>query len=162
VRRKNFTGVEMRVACESVVADSLFLIDSGRSIPLRKASCAKFFCSAHRRAQDAAVMQTSADARDFSSCAAFARAFGDGKKVLISSRFLAKSTMRAHSIVVHARNVTLSKTCALKARLARRNARRVHVSLSRTLFFSSCCSKRNAVRVDSRRALMRHPPCFHG
>jgi hypothetical protein len=34
----------------------------------------------------------------------------------------------------------------------------VHGSLSRTLFFLLRCSKRNPVRVDSRRALMRHPP----
>jgi hypothetical protein len=51
--------------------------------------------------------------------------------------------------------------CALLTRMMRvpsPNARCIHASLSRTLFFSLCCSKRNAVRVDSRRALMRHPP----
>jgi len=50
--------------------------------------------------------------------------------------------------------------CTSFARANVPNALRVHVSLSRTLFFSLRCSKRNAVRVDSRRALMRHPPCF--
>jgi environmental stress-induced protein Ves len=34
--------------------------------------------------------------------------------------------------------------------------RDVHTSLSGTLLFSLCCSKRNAVRFDSRCALMRH------
>jgi hypothetical protein len=32
----------------------------------------------------------------------------------------------------------------------------IHTSLSGTLLFSLCCSKRNAVRFDSRSALMRH------
>jgi hypothetical protein len=35
----------------------------------------------------------------------------------------------------------------------------VYVSLGGKLFFKPRCSKRNAVCVDSRRALMRHPPC---
>jgi hypothetical protein len=40
--------------------------------------------------------------------------------------------------------------------------RRVHTSLSGTLLFSLCCSKRNAVRFDSRRALKRHRHDHHG
>jgi hypothetical protein len=68
----------------------------------------------------------------------------------------------------HARDVTRcteAKTFlrATHSRLIRERvpiARRIHVSLSGHCFFCCAVVNRNAVRVDSRRALMRHPPCY--
>jgi hypothetical protein len=42
------------------------------------------------------------------------------------------------------------------------NVRRIHTSLSRTLFFSLCCSKRNSSARRFPTALMRHRHDFHG
>jgi hypothetical protein len=89
-----------------------------------------------------------------------ARAPGDDEISLISSNVFESRALRARCVLRSvARAVLLGLHVLLLLRDASR-ARRIHTSLSRTLFFSLCCSKRNAVRVDSRHALMRHPPCY--
>jgi hypothetical protein len=76
--------------------------------------------------------------------------FVERKKILISSIFFASSVALARALIAFAHELASTKPRAMRALRRVQNVRHVHVSLSGRLFFSLCCSKRNAVRVDSR------------
>jgi len=81
------------------------------------------------------VLKIVAHARDFSVAGARKIEFAECKKSLFHRRFLLCRTMRARSLIAHARNVALSKPRALVTRRRAQSARRVHVSLSGDWFF---------------------------
>jgi hypothetical protein len=136
-----------------------FLIDSGLCTPRRETNCAKIF-ALHKRAVRSKFCARNKLIRENSArvCAVCVRGERASNPYFIVIFLI--SELRARCCDVHASNNIFSRGTSACARMSAPNARPHTRFVKRTLFFSLCCSKRNAVRVDSRRALMRHPPCY--
>jgi hypothetical protein len=139
-----------RVRRESLVTDSAFFDRFRSSRPLREAICAKIFFTAHVPVAISINEKCDAYARCFRFMHRVQNKMRSVQEILISSHFFEICVSLARCAVGYFFGAAALRIGAPLLRQDATRTRAIHTSLSGTLFFSLCCSKRNAVRVDSR------------
>ena len=143
---------------ESLGTDSAFLIDFGLPTPARRAICAKFFHSAFRCEEDGLAIEKHAQPSQISFVRCITKQNRRLQIMLILSAFFVRR--RDGRAMKHHAFASLRIVRAPRAEARRTGAERAVRTrfVKRRLFFSLCCSKRNAVRAQFATALddIRH------
>jgi hypothetical protein len=137
--------------------DSLVFDRFSRPARSCESPCAKFFPHVRPSLMSARAAPKPFDVACIPRCQSVDRLLWATCKNTLSHRMFFNSHARARNRVADV--VCMRARCAderVSMRVRRVDVRRIHTSLSGKLLFSLCCSKRNAVRFDSRCALKRH------